>query len=144
MVEIHPDDFVGEWWRLFHMYAAKGMEAETLNAWRQTGLALGYTRGPDIARAYSRLGFQGTLRQGAKWMEDETAAGNFDFPEPIGEIYVLLGDKDKAFFWLEKAYQERDGFLTELAVSPIFDPIRADQRYKALVKKIGFPQAANN
>jgi eukaryotic-like serine/threonine-protein kinase len=144
MTEVHPDDFVGEWWRLFHFYAAKGMEAEELNAWRQTGLALGYTQGPDIGRAYRTLGYRGALRKGAKWMEEETTHGNFDFPEPIAEVYILLGDKDKAFYWLDKAYEERDGFLTELAVSPIFDSVRSDPRYKALVKKIGFPQVASN
>ena len=144
MVEIHPDDFVGEWWRMFHMYAAKGMEVETLNSWRQTGLALGYTDTPDIVKSYSKLGYQGALRQGVNWMEVEYAAGDFDFPEPIAEIYVLLGDKDKAFYWLDKAYDERDGFLTELAASPLFDPVRSDLRYKALVKKIRFPQVTAN
>jgi TolB-like protein/Tfp pilus assembly protein PilF len=144
MIEIHPDDAAAEWWQLFHMYLGKGMESETLNAWRQTALAMGYTQAPDIRTAYAKSGFQGALRQSVKWMEDETAAGNFDFPEPIAEIYVLLGDKDKAFYWLEKAHEERDGFLMGLVVSPIFDPVRPDARYKALVKKIGFPQITNN
>ena len=145
MIEIHPDDFVGEWWRLFHFYAAKGMQAETINAWLQTGLALGYTKGAEmVEKVYSKSGYRGALRQGAKWMEDETAGGNYDSPASIAEIYILLGDNDKAFYWLEKAYEERDSSLEELAVSPIFDPVRSDPRYKALLKKIGFPQVASN
>jgi eukaryotic-like serine/threonine-protein kinase len=145
MIEIHPDDPVGEWWRLFHMFAGKGMEAETINAWRQTGLAMGYTKtGEIIEKAYANSGYRGALQQGVKWMEKDTASGNFHFPETIAEIYVLLGDKDKAFYWLEKGYEERDGFMVELAVSPMFDPVRSDPRYKALVKKIGFPQVASN
>jgi adenylate cyclase len=58
------------------------------------------------------------------------------------KIYISLGDKDKAFHWLEKAYEERDGFTDELAVSPMFASVRSDPRYQALVKKIGFPQVA--
>jgi eukaryotic-like serine/threonine-protein kinase len=145
MLEIHPDDAVAEWWQLFHMYSGKGMEAETINAYRQTALAMGYKKGLDeIEQEYARSGYRAALRQGARWMEEESARKNFDFPEPTAEIYVLLGDKDKAFHWLEKAYEERDTFLNELAASPIFDSVRSDPRYKALVKKIGFPQAALN
>src|SRR5262249_32009217 len=145
ILEVHPDDAVGVWWRLFHMYAGKNMEAETINAWRQTALALGYTNGGEIiGKAYATSGYRSALRRGAKWMEDETAGGNFDFPEPIAEVYILLGDKDKAFYWLDKAYDERSDSLLDLAVSPMFDSVRSDPRYIALVKKIGFPQAASN
>jgi eukaryotic-like serine/threonine-protein kinase len=145
MLEIHPDDAVAEWWQLFHMYSGKGMEAETINAYRQTALAMGYKKGLDeIGQEYARSGYHAGLRQGVRWMEEESARKNFDFPEPTAEIYILLGDKDKAFHWLETAYEERDGFLNELAASPMFDSLRSDPRYKALVKKIGFPQAALN
>jgi hypothetical protein len=125
------------------MYAGKGMEAETVDSWRQTAIALGYMQGAEVVRAaFAKSGYRGALQQGVKWMEEETARGDFDFPEPTAEIYVLLGNKDKAFYWLQKAYEERDCFLLELAVSPMFDSLRSDPRYKALVKKIGFPQAA--
>jgi eukaryotic-like serine/threonine-protein kinase len=145
MVEIHPDDAVGEWWQLFKMYAGEGMQAETINAWRQTASALGYADGAEVIRkAYDASGYMGALHQGARWMEEESARGNFDFPEPTAEIYVLLGDKDKAFYWLEKGYEERDGFMSEIAASPMFDSVRSDPRYKALVNKMGFPQAASN
>jgi hypothetical protein len=77
-------------------------------------------------------------------LRDAYTRGNFDYPVAIAEIYILLGDKDKAFYWLYKAYDERDGWVEELAVSPMFDSVRSDPRYKTLVKKIGFPQAAAN
>src|SRR5581483_4299594 len=144
-IEIHPDDTLAEWWRLFHLYAGQGDKARTINAWRQTASALGFSEGAEIiARAYADSGYRSALLNGAQWMEEETARGDFDFPTAIAEIYVLLGDRDKVFFWLQKAYEERDSFLTELAVSPIFDPVRSDPRYKALVKMIGFPQVTAN
>ena len=51
-------------------------------------------------------------------------------------IYIGLGDKDKAIEWLWKAYQERC-FLTWLKVEPIFDPLREDPRFIALLGKLG-------
>jgi eukaryotic-like serine/threonine-protein kinase len=143
VVEIHPEDAVGEWWQLFHLYSAKGMQAETVEAWRRTGLALGYGKGAEIIqKAHAEGGYRAALERGAKWAEEETARGNFDFPYALAETYVLVGNKDKVFFLLDKAYERRDGALVDLAVSPIFDPVRSDPRYRALVKKIGFPQTA--
>lgn len=51
--------------------------------------------------------------------------------------YASIGDKDKTFEWLEKAYQVRDGHLTMLKVGPILAPLRDDPRYKDLLKRVG-------
>ncbi|MFQ5627121.1 MAG: protein kinase [bacterium] len=55
----------------------------------------------------------------------------------IALIYAGLGDKDQAFLWLEKAYQEHNGWLGFLNVEPRFDNLRADERFAKLVKKVG-------
>jgi len=55
----------------------------------------------------------------------------------IGIIYLGLGDMDQTFEWLEKAYHERYGFLAYLVVSPVFDDIRSDSRYRELVRLVG-------
>jgi serine/threonine protein kinase/tetratricopeptide (TPR) repeat protein len=55
-------------------------------------------------------------------------------------IYLGLGDLDKSIEWLEKAYNGRDPAMPFLKVSPEFDVIRSDPRYKALLKKIGFEE----
>jgi tetratricopeptide (TPR) repeat protein len=52
-------------------------------------------------------------------------------------IQVGLGAKDAAFSGLEKAYAERSGWLVFLRVDPRFDRLRDDQRFDALVQKIG-------
>ena len=49
-----------------------------------------------------------------------------------------LEDNDKAFEWLEKAYEERDEFLIYSKKDPTLDPIRTDPRFSELMKKIGF------
>ncbi|MGC2506885.1 MAG: hypothetical protein WA369_09515, partial [Candidatus Acidiferrales bacterium] len=57
----------------------------------------------------------------------------------IGVLYAGLGEKDAAFDWLEKAFQERTSFLVYLKVHPIFDNLHGDQRFDSLVKRTGIP-----
>jgi hypothetical protein len=52
-------------------------------------------------------------------------------------VYVGLGDKERAFAWLEKAYRERTFFLIWLKVEPRFDYLREDAQYKDLLHRIG-------
>lgn len=52
----------------------------------------------------------------------------------------MAGEKDKAFEWLAKAYQEHDSGLVLLKVEPEFDNIRSDPRYADLLRRIGLPQ----
>jgi eukaryotic-like serine/threonine-protein kinase len=57
----------------------------------------------------------------------------------IAQLYADLGDKDHAFEWLNTAYQEHDAYLVTLPTDFLFDSLRSDPRYAALVHKIGFP-----
>jgi TolB-like protein/DNA-binding winged helix-turn-helix (wHTH) protein/Tfp pilus assembly protein PilF len=58
-------------------------------------------------------------------------------PEDIAMIYSVMGEKDRAFEWLERAYAERSCWLYELNVDPDWEPIRDDPRFHDLVKRIG-------
>ena len=51
--------------------------------------------------------------------------------------YIALGDKDEAFAWLEKSYSEHSTALTSLKVNPIYDPLRGDPRFQALLRRVG-------
>jgi eukaryotic-like serine/threonine-protein kinase len=55
----------------------------------------------------------------------------------IAVIYLGLGDLDRTFEWLEKAYEERSGFMAFINVEPMLDALRSDPRFKALAEKIG-------
>src|SRR5215469_2939128 len=52
---------------------------------------------------------------------------------------VRIGDKQCAFEWLEKGFQERDDLMINLKVDPVFDSLREDQRFQALVQRVGIP-----
>jgi serine/threonine protein kinase/Flp pilus assembly protein TadD len=58
-------------------------------------------------------------------------------PYDMAVIYVALGEKNQAFAYLEKAYNERDDGVLYLKASPVWDSIRSDPRFKELLKKIG-------
>jgi TolB-like protein/DNA-binding winged helix-turn-helix (wHTH) protein/Tfp pilus assembly protein PilF len=59
----------------------------------------------------------------------------------IAVIYTGLGDRDSAFAWLEKAYQERASRLGELP-DPVFDILRSDPRFQDLMRRLGLPGSA--
>jgi len=55
----------------------------------------------------------------------------------IAVLYTGLGDKDKAFEMLEKAYEEHVYDLPTITLWPYFESLRSDPRYKELLKKMG-------
>lgn len=57
----------------------------------------------------------------------------------IAGMYTGLGDVQQAFYWLDKAYAEKNDRLVYLGVDPIADPLRSDPRFAALMKKVGLP-----
>lgn len=57
----------------------------------------------------------------------------------IAAIYAQLGEADRAFEWLDHAYEERSEILLYLLVDPICDPLRGDARFDLLVQRIGLP-----
>jgi hypothetical protein len=52
-------------------------------------------------------------------------------------IYAGLGEKDQAFAWLQKAYEERSGEMVDLKVDPRFDNLRSDPRFADLLRRVG-------
>lgn len=58
-------------------------------------------------------------------------------PYLLACIYAALGEDDLCFKWLNKAYEEHDSYLRWLKGEALFDCIRSDPRFKALLKKVG-------
>jgi TolB-like protein/tetratricopeptide (TPR) repeat protein len=55
----------------------------------------------------------------------------------IAYSYAFRGEVDRAFEWLDKAVQYRDGGLSEIVYEPLFDKIRGDPRWLPFLRKIG-------
>jgi hypothetical protein len=70
----------------------------------------------------------------------EASTRRFISQVEIALIYVGLGDADRAFEWLDKAYQARSDLLVYLNVDSRLDPIRTDRRFSALLDRVGVPK----
>lgn len=143
-IESHPD----EGWShltLHRWLAVKGMHTESVQE-LEKGLALfGF---PEIAarvhRAFASSGYKAAMLEAAKQFEQLQATDKVFFPMMIAQFYAGMGDKDRAFYWLEQAYQHRDriggDFGLELVrLEPMLDPLRSDPRYDDLMRRVGLP-----
>jgi len=101
-------------------------EKEPAEIWRLTGEALVYHalgRRNDSNAALARLikDHQGTMAY------------------QIAEIYADRGESDKAFEWLNRAYDQHDSGLRSLKIDPYLKSLRRDPRYAEFLKKMHLP-----
>ena len=72
-------------------------------------------------------------------LADLIANAREGFAYQIAEVYALRGEKDKAFEWLQTAFDDRDAGMLGLLVDPLLRGLRDDPRYKNLLVKLGLP-----
>jgi TolB-like protein/Tfp pilus assembly protein PilF len=116
----------------------KGLHAEGLQALQQAvplsgngprylaGLGHGYAV---AGRSSEALNMVAQLEQMAK----QRYISAYDF----AVIYAGLGEADKAFTWLEKAYEERSTWLALIKADSRFDAFHSDPRFQSLLKRLG-------
>jgi serine/threonine protein kinase len=121
-------------------YEQKGMHQEAIAEFQKTITLLGdsvQTRA-ELGHAYAVAGKKEEalkIMDELKALSKETYVSSYD----VAMIYVGLDQKDQAFDWLQKAYQERFG-IRYLKVDPRLDPLRSDPRFPDLVRRVGLPQ----
>jgi hypothetical protein len=54
----------------------------------------------------------------------------------VAVVYIALGDKNEAFWWLQKSYEDRSEHMLYLKVEPLVDPLRKDPRFDSLVQRV--------
>jgi TolB-like protein/DNA-binding winged helix-turn-helix (wHTH) protein/tetratricopeptide (TPR) repeat protein len=131
-----PGDFYPHF-QLANMYSLLGRQREAIQEWQEMATLLEYKEMAEaIGRAYDSGGYHNALRVFTKHLEASSERAYI--PEFfIASIYGFLGDKDRAFFHLERAYQAKDGVsgLEE----PEYDPLRNDPRFADLLRRVGLP-----
>jgi serine/threonine protein kinase/tetratricopeptide (TPR) repeat protein len=144
MVVLHPTDS-GPHILLWRNYAEIGMLTEATQE-LEKGLTL--MGAPEIATdvhgGFAVSGYRGAMREYAKALEAAQEAKKAFAPGTLAEVYTALGDKDRAFYWLEQAYVHRenyslDGGLTGIKADRLLDPVRNDPRFADLLRRIGLP-----
>ena len=68
----------------------------------------------------------------------ESSQRSYVWPYNIATIYAGLGDKDRAFEYLEKEYAEGAYYLNFLKTDPELDSLRSDPRFETLLRRVGF------
>jgi len=61
-------------------------------------------------------------------------------PVQVAEVYAWRAQKDQAFEWLERAYRQHDVGLADLKLNPIFQSLRGEPRFRALLRKLQLPE----
>jgi TolB-like protein/DNA-binding winged helix-turn-helix (wHTH) protein/lipoprotein NlpI len=131
---------------IFPDYMMKAMEKESIQELGQCYLLLGQPEmAANIQRAFEALGYHAAIRQWAKEMEHLQDTHQAFLPANLAIAYTILGDVDRAFYWLEQAYKHRemtsfDEGVFYLGAEPLYDPLRSDPRFEDLLGRVGLPQ----
>jgi eukaryotic-like serine/threonine-protein kinase len=124
-------------------YAEKGAYKEAITAEQKSLSLSGDEQGAAaLGRDFAVLGYDRAIRnQYQKNLDQLQAASSQAYVSPMyfAFTYARLGDKDHAFAWLEKAYDEHQPWLAYLKTDPQFDPLRSDPRFADLVRRVGLP-----
>jgi tetratricopeptide (TPR) repeat protein len=62
------------------------------------------------------------------------------WPSEIARVYAFRGEKDRAFEWLDRAYDARDEDLYFIKGDPLLKKLESDPRYKAFLRKMNLPE----
>ena len=135
-----PGQYLG-WGTLASAYMFKGMYGQAMQVTNRS------TAEEDLLRLLVTAkvtALSGNRAGGLKILEElernsQNSSGSKSYVSPtyLGWAFAVVGDKERAFAWLEKAYQQHDPALTPLKVNPEVDSLRSDPRYTQLLKKMG-------
>lgn len=141
-IEMDPN-YAGAHFNLALTYQDMGEYELWLKEWKQAAVLSNDREeipiAEEVARANAKGGVHAALSRDIELRKQEAQHTYVD-PAFVGYEYALLGDKDQAFSWLEKAYDGKSGTLGYIKVVKAMDPYRSDPRYVDPVKRIGLPQ----
>ena len=121
-------------------YEKKGMQKEAIAEWVNALTLTGEKEeAAMLQQTYATSGFDAAVRKSAEkkleGLNAKIARGEYVPAAEFVKICIRSGDKEQAFVWLAKAVQERNRLAWELKINPLFDPLRSDPRFEALVAK---------
>jgi TolB-like protein len=136
VIEIDPNYFLAHR-KLGVAYLQKKMNKEAI-AEIQKSRSLSEESVEEIAYlgyAYAVAGERNEAEQVVGELREQSKL-RYVSPYLMALIYTGLDEKDQAFAWLEKAFEERSNNLIFLKVEPIFDPLRSDPRFTDILRRM--------
>jgi len=127
--------------RLGRNYEQKGMFTEAIGEAERA-----MTLSPDFIEHHWMLGHAyavgGKTAEARIVLDDLHALAKKQYVLPFGfaVIHTGLGENDEALEWLERAYQDGNGWMAFLQVVPWLDPLRSDPRFQDLLRRMNFPK----
>jgi len=118
---------------LARVLSLQGRHAEAIDALPPDTIRLGSYESGVAGFVYARAGDTAKAYAAAR----ELASRPYVPPEGMATIYAGLGNADSAIFWLQKAVDTRAVGVLFLHVDPMFDTLRADQRFVRIVRDVG-------
>jgi len=141
MLELYPDNPI-PYISLGRVYCQKGMYPNSIAAYQKAR----DLSGADPTDALFGLGYTyavwGKRAEALKILAELKAQSKRRYisPSSIARIYVGLGEKDRAFDWLQKAVTDHDIRLLQVKNSEAWASLRSDPRFPELLNRIGLPQ----
>jgi eukaryotic-like serine/threonine-protein kinase len=91
-----------------------------------------------LGRAYARAGRTNDAQQ---LLDELLRRRKQEYVAPlyVGDLYAALGDRQQACDWLERAYEDRNGYLPSLLITPAYDALRDEPRFNTLVRRLRLP-----
>ncbi len=122
-------------------YEQKRMLPEAIAEWSKALRLSGEgEQATTLERTYAASGFEAAMRASAErklqGLEKRARDGGYVAAVHYVTAYMRMGDKEQAFAWLAKAVEERNRFALEFRVNPIFDPLRSDPRFDAVIARV--------
>jgi predicted Zn-dependent protease len=146
LIEMDPN-YVRTHFYLAAVYREKGMCEEAAQEYEKGEIAAGRTIDDErkngsraIVDACKRSGPKGTWQKILELTTADLAKGERVHADDMAEIYARNGDRDKAFEWLEKVFDEGEIGGIELKVDPAWDNLRDDPRFAVMLKRAGFSE----
>ena len=137
LIKTHPE-YSGRSERAY-IYAAKGMYAEAIADYQESMRVDGENTSDQIYLGYA-YAVSGKRDQAQAILNKLKTTSEYVSPAELAILYIGLGDKDRAFQSLERAYVAHDLQMQFLKVDAHYDSIRSDQRFIDLMRRVGLPQ----
>jgi serine/threonine protein kinase/Flp pilus assembly protein TadD len=122
-------------------YSEKGLHDEAITEAQKAASYSGRTP-RYVAGVGCALAVAGKRADAHKIIDElaQSSKSGYVSPYYIARLHSALGEQDRAFEWLEKAYEARDDQLPEVKAEPLFDGVRSDPRYADLLRRMNLPQ----
>jgi serine/threonine protein kinase/Tfp pilus assembly protein PilF len=112
-------------------YREKGIYEKALEEFKKINSQI------DIGITLAKMGKKPEAHQVIKDYTEDTIQSDSPLSlENVARIYFSMEEEDQGFKWLKRAYEEKES-LRFLKVHPLYDRVRSDPRFKALIKKVG-------